>query len=50
MRQVDFYLTIPPTLGGAVYVWQSRMTALGFGYQFACEREVEDREDVMLNV
>ncbi|KAF9048124.1 hypothetical protein BDZ89DRAFT_1058070 [Hymenopellis radicata] len=40
-----WFLTMPPAFAGAIYMWQSRMSFLGPSYQFACDREIEDRED-----
>ncbi|KAF9028046.1 hypothetical protein BDZ89DRAFT_1133858 [Hymenopellis radicata] len=45
-----WFLTIPPAFAGAIYIWQSRMSFLGPSYQFACDREIEDRQDAMTNV
>ncbi|KAF9028047.1 hypothetical protein BDZ89DRAFT_1133859 [Hymenopellis radicata] len=45
-----WFLTIPPAFAGAIYIWQSRMSFLGPSYQFACDREIEDREDAMSKV
>ncbi|KAF9022974.1 hypothetical protein BDZ89DRAFT_1070335 [Hymenopellis radicata] len=42
-----WFLTIPAALAGAFYVWRYRMIFLGPGYQFACDREIEDVEDAM---
>ncbi|KAF9028042.1 hypothetical protein BDZ89DRAFT_782295 [Hymenopellis radicata] len=44
-----WFLTIPPAFAGAIYIWQSRMSFLGPSYQFACDREIEDREDATTN-